>query len=85
MRADEGTVRVMKIFNAAYYQNEPESHGVYSRNNLCKIKDGTYEIHLDDFKSIGTHWTVLYVNGNNEGASYDAIHFDRFGFEHISK
>ena len=26
-----------------YYQNEPKSNGVYSRNNLPKIKDGQIE------------------------------------------
>ena len=25
-----------------YYQNEPKFNGVYSRNNLPKIKDGAY-------------------------------------------
>ena len=30
-----------------YYQNEPKSNGVYSRNNLPKIKDGVYVISLD--------------------------------------
>ena len=25
-----------------YYQNEPKFYGVYSRNNLPEIKDGTY-------------------------------------------
>ena len=25
-----------------YYQNETKFNGVYSRNNLPKIKDGTY-------------------------------------------
>ena len=25
-----------------YYQNEPEFKGVYSRNNLSKIKNGAY-------------------------------------------
>ena len=25
-----------------YHQNEPKFNGVYSRNNLSKIKDGTY-------------------------------------------
>ena len=29
-----------------YYQNEPKLNGVYSRNNLPKIKDGTYVIIL---------------------------------------
>ena len=32
----------------------------------------------DEFKSIGTHWIALYVNGNN------IICFDSFGAEHIS-
>ena len=36
-------------------------------------------INLDEFKSIGTHWIVLYVNGNN------IIYFDSFGVEHIPK
>ena len=55
-----------------YYQNEPKSNGVYSRNNLPKIKDGVYVINPDAFKSIGTHWIALYVNGSNGSASYDA-------------
>ena len=38
-----------------YYQNEPKFNCAYSRNNLPKRKDGTYVIHLDEFKSIGTH------------------------------
>ena len=63
-----------------YYQNEPKFNSVYSRNNLPKIKDGTYVINLDQFKLIGTHWIVLYVNGNN-----NVIYFDSFGVEHISK
>ena len=62
-----------------YYQNKPKFNCVYSRNNLAKIKDGTYLINLDDFKSIGTHWLALYVKGNN------IIYFDSFGIEHISK
>ena len=41
-----------------YYQNEPKFNGVYSRNNLPQIKDAAYVINLDEFKSIGTHWTA---------------------------
>ena len=60
-----------------YYEKEPKFNGVYSRNNLTKIKDGAYVINLDEFKSIGTHWIALYVNANN------IIYFDSFGVEHI--
>ena len=38
-----------------YNQNEPKFNDVYSKNKLPKIKDGTYVISLDEFKSIGTH------------------------------
>ena len=31
-----------------YDQNEPNFNGVYSRNNLPKVKDGTYIINLDE-------------------------------------
>ena len=62
-----------------YYQNEPKFNGVYWRNNLPKIKDGTYIINPDEFKSIGTHWIALHVNGNNIAL------FLGFGVEHIPK
>ena len=52
---------------------------------FAKIKDGAYVINLDEFKSIGTHWTALYVNGNNKRTSYDVVDFDSFGVEHIPK
>ena len=45
-----------------YYHSKPSSNGVYSRNNLPKIKDGAYVINLDEDKSVGTHWIALYVN-----------------------
>ena len=62
-----------------YYQSEPKFNGVYSRNNLPKIKNKAYLINLDEFKSTGTHWIALYVNGNN------IKYFDNFGVEHIPK
>ena len=31
-----------------YYENEPKFDGVYSRNNLSKIKDGSYIINLNN-------------------------------------
>ena len=68
-----------------YYQSEPKLNGVYSRNNLPNIKDGTYVIDLDEYESIGAHWIASYVNGNNRRVSYDAIYFDNFRVEHIPK
>ena len=53
--------------------------GVYQRKNLPKIKDWAYLINLDEFKSIGTHWIGLYVNGD------DVTYFDSFGVEYIPK
>ena len=82
-------LELVKIFNVAssltnfeiqkYHWNELEFSGVYSRNNLPRIKDGTYVINLDEFKAIGTHWIALYVNVNI------IIYFDGFGVEHIRK
>ena len=62
-----------------HYQNEPKFNGVYSRNNLTKIKDGAYVINLDEYESIGTLWIALYVNAEN------VTYFDSFGVEHIPK
>ena len=62
-----------------YYQNELKFNGVYSRKDLPKIKDEAYVININEFKSIGTHWIVFYVNSNN------IIYVDSFGVEHISK
>ena len=43
------------------YQNEPRFNGVYSRNNLSKMKGGAYIINLDEYESIGTHWLLFIV------------------------
>ena len=62
-----------------YYQNEAKFNGVYSRNNLPKVKGGEYVITLDEYESIGTHWIALHVNAHN------IIYFDSFEVEHIPK
>ena len=54
-------------FKIQKYQNEPKVNGVYSEDNLSKIKD----------ESIWTHWIALYVYAEN------LIYFDSFGVEHI--
>ena len=45
-----------------YYQNQSKFNGVYSRNNVPKIKNRAYVINLDEFKSIGTHWIASNTN-----------------------
>ena len=62
-----------------YYQNKHKSNGVYSRNNLPKIKDGAYVINLHEYESIRTHWIAFYVHNDNVTC------FDSFGVEHIPK
>ena len=62
-----------------YYQNEPKFNGVYSRNNLSKIKDGMFIINLDQYEWIGTHCIVLRVNDNN------LTYLDSFEVEYIPK
>ena len=62
-----------------YYENEPEFNVVYSKNNLSKIKHGTYIINLDEYESLGIHLNALYVNAKN------LTYFDSFGFEYIPK
>ena len=62
-----------------YYENESRFNGVYSRDNLSKIKDGAYITNLDEYSDIGTHWVALCVSSNN------VTYFDSFGVEHIPK
>ena len=38
-----------------YNQTEPKFNGIYSKNNLSNMKDGTYLINLDGYESLGTH------------------------------
>ena len=63
-----------------YYENEPRFNGVYSRDNLPKIKDGAYVINIYEYSDIGTHWVALCINNSN-----NITCFDSFGVEHIPK
>ena len=67
-----------------YYKNEPRFNGVYSRDNIPKIKDGAYIINLDEYSDIETHWVTLYVQNNNNNNN-NVIYFDSFSVEHIPK
>ena len=61
-----------------HYKNEPRFNGVFSRNNLPKkMKDGAYEINLDEHADVGTHWIALFCNRN------EIAYFHSFGVEYI--
>ena len=62
-----------------YYQNERIFNGVYSRDNLHKIKDETYVVNLDEYESVETHWITLYLNGDK------VTYFHSIGVEYIPK
>ena len=62
-----------------YYQNEPRFSGVYSRDNLTKIKGGVYIINHDEYSYIRTDWVALYVHDDNVN------YFYFFDVEHIPK
>ena len=63
-----------KITN--YFNYEARFTGIFSRNNLPKIKDGAYLINLDDKKRKGTHWVSLLIDRNT------ATCVDSFGIEY---
>ena len=61
------------------YPNKPKFNGLYSRNNLPKLKDGTYVINLDEYKSVGTYQIALNVDGDI------VTYYDSFEAEQIGK
>ena len=60
-----------------FYQNKPKYNGVYSKNNLPKIKNGVYVINLNEHKSIESHWIALCADDNS------VTYFGSFRAEHI--
>ena len=70
-----------------YYQNEPRFNGVYFRDNMPRIKDGSYVTNLDEYSDIGTHWVALYVGvaSPKDVQNNDVTYFDSFRVEHIPK
>ena len=60
-----------------YFNDEPRFNGIFSRNNLPRIKDRAYVINLDDKNSKETHWVSWFVDKNL------AVYLDSFGIEDI--
>ena len=48
-----------------FYQKEPRFNGVYSRDNLPRIKDGAYVININEYSGIETHQITLNVQDND--------------------
>ena len=62
-----------------YHKNESRFNGVYSGDNLLKIKDGAYLMNLDEYSNFRTHWVSLYAHNKN------VTYLHSFGVEHIPK
>ena len=55
---------------------EPRFIGVFSRNNIPRIKDGANVINLDDKKRKEAHSVSSFIDRNT------AVYFDSFGIEY---
>ena len=62
-----------------YFKDVKGFNGVFSRNNLPKLKNGAYVINLDHRENTGKQWVVIFVKSN------EVIYFDSFGVEYIPK
>ena len=62
-----------------YFKNVKGFNGVFSRNDLPKLKNGAYAINLDHSENTGTHWIVIFMKNN------EVIYFDSFDVEYIPK
>ena len=52
----------LRIEITKYFNYKPKRNGVFSRENLPKIKDGAYVISLDGKQSKGTHWLSSFID-----------------------
>ena len=59
------------------FNYDPGFNGVFSRNNLPRIKDRAYVVNLDDRNSKGMHEISLFIDRNL------VAYFDSFGIEYI--
>ena len=59
------------------FNYKPKFDWAYSKDNVCRMKDGAHIINLDDKKSKETHWILLFIDGNTTMDS------DSFEYEYI--
>ena len=50
-----------KIEITNHFSYKPRFNGVFSTNNLPRVKDGSYVINLNDRNSKETHWISLFI------------------------
>ena len=60
-----------------YFSFKPRFTGVFSRDNLPRIKDGAFIINLDDKQIKETYWGLLFIDRNT------AVNFDSFEAEYV--
>ena len=58
--------------------------GVFSRNNLPRIKDGPYSINLDDKRSKETQWASLFID-KSKAVYLNSFRIDETSQEVLSK
>ena len=79
-RSSNFTTSFNKFEKKEHYENEHRLNDVYFRDNLPKtLKNGSYEINLDECADVGTHCIALYVKNN------ELIYFDCFDVERVPK
>ena len=66
-----------------YYKDIKGFNGVFSRNNVPKLKNGAYFINLDHSENTRTQWFVIFVKSNEFFEFPEVIYFDSFGVEYI--
>ena len=49
------------IKTAKYFNYDPRFNGVFSRDNLPRMKDGAYIINLNDKQSEVRHWVSFFI------------------------
>ena len=69
----------ISVFCSKYFVHDCRFNGIFSTDNLPRIKDGAYVINLDNKQSKGTQWVSLFIDINT------ALYFDSFGTEYISQ
>ena len=68
-----------------YFKGVKGFNGVFSKNNLPKLKNGAYVINLDHLENTGTHWVVIFFKKDEFFEFPEVIYFDSFGVEYIPK